>query len=480
MYSAIVRLTTGSATLSCPPSWLRAWGLEPGRTVQLGFGQRTVSLDLVASETGKRAVVSLPPHLQRHLLVPRGTRLGLARQGDGFRLGPLIGIMTSLRLHGAAPAPDRLGPQAAFFAQLCRAGRRRGAVVFVFGPGQVLWGRGEIRGFVPSGDGWGRATFPLPDAVYLRTQSRTSERRPDVARTRRGLEQVSGLVMFNRRFFDKWELHRALEGHAEAGPFLPETRRYTGFRDLAGMLGRHPQVFLKPDGGSLGKSIMRVARLPEGRYDYHLSLGAGDRHLVLGSLAAVGRRVQVVVGRRRYIIQQGLQLARLNGATFDIRMLMQKDRRGQWKVTSRVARVAAPDRLATNVALGGLATGSTRVLRAALGGLAPGPRRLAEVGRLLAASLEERLGEELGEVGIDLGLDRRGRIWLIEANSRPARNWPWPPSPATLPSVRGLLNFLLFRTGFAPLERETRHDSAQSVRRHHGHRRSPSRSRALR
>jgi len=470
MYSAIVRPGNGPPTLSCPAAWLAEWGLEPGLTVRLEFGRRSTSVTLTVTQLGRRAVASLPPPVQRQLLAPAGVQMGLARQEDVFRLGPVIGILTSLRLRGPAPAPARLGPQASFFAQLCQAGRERGAVVYVFSPEQIRWASGAVAAVVQRGKGWGRTLFPLPDVVYVRTQTRSSDRRPDVARCLQRLEKAPGIQVLNRKFFDKWELHQALAGHPAASRYLPVTRRYTSSRDVTELLGAYSRVFLKPTGGSLGKGIIRITRMPGAGYEYRISLGSGDRRAVLRNLGAVLRRVRATVGRRRYIVQQGLHLARLGGSTFDIRLLMQKDPHGQWAVSSRVARLAAPDRLATNVALGGRAVGSTRVIRAALGSLAPSSQQVSEAGRVLAAALEERLGHELVEVGIDLGLDRRGRIWLIEANSRPARYWAWPPQPLIQRSVRGLLGFFLYRTGFLSSVKEIRHGETHRVYRHHGHR----------
>lgn len=36
-------------------------------------------------------------------------------------------------------------------------------------------------------------------------------------------------------------------------------------------------------------------------------------------------------------------------------------------------------------------------------------------------ALDEILDGPLGELGLDLGIDRRGRVWLIEVNAKPYR-----------------------------------------------------------
>lgn len=40
----------------------------------------------------------------------------------------------------------------------------------------------------------------------------------------------------------------------------------------------------------------------------------------------------------------------------------------------------------------------------------------------LAEAIEQSLGKPLGEIGLDIGIDRNGHIWMFEANSKPGRH----------------------------------------------------------
>src|SRR5690606_3514393 len=122
---------------------------------------------------------------------------------------------------------------------------------------------------------------------------------------------------------------------------------------------------------------------------------------------------------RRCIVQQDLHLATFGGAPFDVRILMQKTGNGEWARTKTYARVAPQGRVTSNLSGGGTAFGLAYVLR----------KRFKKNGRRVAArirsasleivnALEEVLDNPLGEVGLDLGVDRKGQVWLIEVNAK--------------------------------------------------------------
>lgn len=40
----------------------------------------------------------------------------------------------------------------------------------------------------------------------------------------------------------------------------------------------------------------------------------------------------------------------------------------------------------------------------------------------IAETLEEQIDGTLGELGLDIGVDRNGRVWLFEVNAKPGRH----------------------------------------------------------
>lgn len=121
------------------------------------------------------------------------------------------------------------------------------------------------------------------------------------------------------------------------------------------------------------------------------------------------------------IIQQGIDLPQVEGRPFDLRTIVQKDRRGEWVSVITFVRWAAPDQVASNTSQGGEVFTPDNFLKrfsSQLHGFSGMEGEADTVALQVAEVLESHLGS-LGEVGVDIGLDRDGRPWVFEANTKP-------------------------------------------------------------
>ncbi|MEX2356144.1 MAG: YheC/YheD family protein [Thermaerobacterales bacterium] len=329
--------------------------------------------------------------------------------------------MTTKRAQPAAP----FGLDTPLIAGMCLLGAGRGMVVYGFTPGDIQWRKNIVRGFQYQGaGGWIRRSMPFPEAVYDRLPSRRTERRRVVRRTKRRLLRVLGDRYFNREFFDKWRVHKLLADDPDYGFMLPVTALYRGRAQLRRWLARYRMVWIKPRDGTQGRGITVIRRAAGGYHVYRRRDEQWFRRKV-GSLKMAARLVRRQGGRRRYLVQQGLNLSRYGGRPFDLRILLQKNRQGAWTRTKTIARVAARGSVTSNISTGGLGRSFSRVAAKASGAVSRQPEELtAKIHALalgLARRIEERLGYLLGEVALDLGIDVRGNVWFIEANSKPFR-----------------------------------------------------------
>lgn len=343
-------------------------------------------------------------------------------QENSLQFGPVLGILSLYRYSRRRV----VGAQMATYRQIMRIGREANMVVFLFKPADVSWSLRRVRGCMWTGTRWQVRTFPLPDAVYNRIQNRKVERRRDVRRVLQRLEE-EGVHVFNPHFLDKWRVYEALMKEPKLLPYLPETRRYRAPGDLAVLLRRHGGVFLKPSGGSLGLGTFLVRKAPGGGgYEYRANGRNGSpkagRLLSLRSIAALLARQ----GKgRRYVVQQAITLARIDGRPFDVRVLVQKDQKGQWTMTGAAGRVAGRGRITTHVPRGGSHRSLSEVLAAAAGPSPQAQRQLLDLMSKVcldaAGALEEHSGRRFGELSLDVGLDGKGGVWIFEINAKPFR-----------------------------------------------------------
>ncbi|WP_166244597.1 YheC/YheD family protein [Paenibacillus turpanensis] len=349
----------------------------------------------------------------------------LTHRTDSHQLGT-VGVMVCER-KGYPPFADH-----AFYRRLCAAGKLCGVTVFVFSPLWVDWSTFTVRGFsyhTPT-KRWRQSLHPLPGVVYDRSfcRSRTERRKYKEAADR--LLNTPGVRLLNHALSSKWEVQRLLAQDHELTAALPETAAYGGPRQLAAMLLKRKQLFLKPSGGSQGKGALHMKLVsdlwtPE-QTEVEIT-GRGFRnepiHLRFNKLSAAADWFGRFTGRRRYLIQPFLHLQTFDGRPFDLRALAQKDGSGQWLLTGIAARVGKSGGITSNLHGGGSAEDAESFLEEHFGPKECS-RILDEIRRIAALvppALEHSHGR-LAELGLDFGVTREGKVWLLEANSKPGRS----------------------------------------------------------
>lgn len=446
-------LSIGAAgeELHVPREACRLLGLPDGSAVEVRAGGSRS--EAVVRSGGSSPIWVIGGAAARRLHVTPGIRLRARFDPETKTLffGPFVGVL-ALRVRRG----PTFGDHDPFFQALTRQGSRLGIPTFVFTPADVLWEEGRIIGYVssstPRGTGWRRRSFPMPDVIYDRVQTRRAEGAPNYARFRRRLKDAVGPWFNETGFFDKWTFHEKASRRDGLQLYLPETRSFTGVEDLAPMLERHPVVFIKPVAGSLGVGIVKVSRVSTGRFAVQHQFGEATYTRRVAGLQSLYRLVVRLARGRPCIVQQGLPLARWHGRPFDVRILLQRGADGEWAVTKMFSRIAARGGITSNLTRGAEACNIHVLLRAVYGRRQRARmfRQLYSAGLYCAQEIAAALPGRIGELGLDLGLTRSGRIWLIEANSKPFLQMNREAgSPRTLAlSVRRPLQYAMHLAGF--------------------------------
>lgn len=262
------------------------------------------------------------------------------------------------------------------------------------------------------GGGWSFAETGLPDVAWDRTFQWDGGKHLRPFRRRR-------IPLVNQRRLDKWETHLTLASTPRLRPYLPETERAVSADQLREMLDRHPRLFLKPITGSVGRGIVQVSRGGVGslllRY---VSEEAEGLREVIASPGQLDRWLARHPGR--YLVQQGLDLRVWGERPADLRALVQKDGKGRWALTGMGVRLAANGRFTTNLHTGGdCVPAESLIRRLELPGHFLGDM---EQTALAIARAIDRAADGVGELGLDFGMDRGGRVWFIEQNGQPGRS----------------------------------------------------------
>lgn len=248
----------------------------------------------------------------------------------------------------------------------------------------------------------------LPQVIYNRALPMTGQATGRLNRLNRLC-----LVFNGRSRYTKYEIHRLLNRRFKAS--LPVTTPYS-IRSLASMMKRHEQLYVKPQSSSLGNGIIKLTRMMRGRW--HVRKPRGSQ--VVTSREAV-RIVHQLAGREPYLIQKGITLAQYRGRPYDIRVAVQRNETGAWQVSGMMGRVARRGSHVTNVSRGGTVKAVHSLLQHSFKHPESVSRSVRSLSLNISRYLSTRL-RNLADVGLDIGVDAKGKPYFIEANFRYQRN----------------------------------------------------------
>ncbi|GIN19303.1 YheC/YheD family endospore coat-associated protein [Siminovitchia fordii] len=384
----------------------------------ISFGSNAAEAECYRHPNG-RNVISISSSLAKILGIPEFvSSLCLFDDDETLYLGPLVGIFTS----GFTPFQLLpVGERTKNFAKQMSVQTSVGAVPFLFGEKHIDWEKGVILGFFYHEHSWKKRIVPLPNVVYDRLPNRSSESQPSFKKVKEKMENDYLIPWYNPGFFNKLELHERLYNDPRAENYLPETHPFRSFSDIERMVATYGHVYLKQADGSNGDKIRQVLYDSE-KNDYYCRFFDNKNRLYkYDSIESLINHLYKRKESEKLIIQQGIRLQRIDKKPMDFRVHVNKDESGHWNVSAIAAKIAGEGSPTTHTRFGGI----VRSLEEAF----PEEEeretyrnKLHKAALDLAAAIEDNIGGIVAEIGFDLGIDRNGKVWMFEANSKPGRH----------------------------------------------------------
>jgi hypothetical protein len=201
--------------------------------------------------------------------------------------------------------------------------------------------------------------------------------------------------------------------------YLPATKRYA--RDtFTEFMNRYSSVYVKPVAGSRGKGILKAWK-HGGKVWVQKNI---FRPQAFQNMDDAIRFIDRERQGKAYIVQQGLELARIGGRPLDIRVMMQREKPfGKWLYSGMIAKIAGPSSIVTNVAISkGSVMEVDEALRKSFGWnekrIRDSMNEMIQLSFHAAKHFDNYLLYR--ELGFDIAVDKMGRIWMIEQNTAPS------------------------------------------------------------
>ncbi|MGP7818981.1 YheC/YheD family endospore coat-associated protein [Niallia sp. 01092] len=427
-------------TITMSPSLLHYWGINENKKVFIQIGITTVTV-VVQEHRHEKQTVFFSKDVMEQLKLPEQNLYFLAqffRQTETIFLGPIVAILTEIKEN------NDITPDFRSLRQLCEELKNEisdiGGLIYVCGLQDFY--TDSITGYSYQHNKWEKTTLPYPTVVYNRLHSRKLDASVHFQHLKKSLGEKA-IPLFNSQFFSKYDTHLLLEKDARIQKHLPETKRLSK-EAVEMMVKSYTSIYIKPVHGSQGRNIIHLTTI-DNKYCATASSGKqkGKKHFFF-STEELWKWIQRFTKDKIYLIQEGIDFQPFQRRSLDFRVLCHKNYDNHWKATSIVARAANNDAFVANLAQGAELLQAKTVLPL-LFGKEHAQALLIEL-KKLAADVAEIISENtdgyLGEMGIDIGVDTNGALWIIEANSKPSKSLD-EPSTKVRPSTKALLEYFI-------------------------------------
>ncbi len=427
------------------PSLIQKLNLPINEPFVLTYGHKKVNVMVFASAS-KGNLLIIPSQIAKKLLLPNGIQIHAKYTNNNeLQLGPILGILIQNIQKNQPQLP--FGKFTSFAQEVIQIAQTKGVLAYLFTIQDINQENDFVTGWTFKNNKWEKSSFPIPDVIYNRISSRTLEK--NLHDTLEQLQNHYHFILFNHHFLNKWEVYQKLNS-TPINKMMPRTVLYKGLLSVKEMLQKYPVIYLKPTNGALGQGIIRIEKKTD-MYQAQFTRPQGSVTKEFQTLEKMSKYLHPRIANRSYLVQQGLQLIHYQNRPIDFRILVQKNRIGEWAITSMVARIANDQHIVSNLAQGGTQNKVMETIHLADAVLAKKITRhhFKSYALSITKQLEAVIQGHFAELGIDIGLDTKGRLWLLEVNSKPSKTGDTKLNEnEPRPSVSRLIQYAIYINGY--------------------------------
>ncbi|MGC5327921.1 YheC/YheD family protein [Brevibacillus sp. SYSU BS000544] len=282
----------------------------------------------------------------------------------------------------------------------------------IFTPDRVDLQKRTISGYVLENGEWVQQTVDYPTISFDIGYYHQPRANVQV----RNIKNCTELPFINYGLGSKWNMHERLLKVEELQSYLIPTEYATDVSTVMKMVDEYQSVMLKPIYGKEGKGIVRISHA-NGNY----MLEKGLTKQSFRSVRKLSQQIETILGRRRFLVQRWIPILNQNGVVFDVRALVQKNKRGKWNVRGTAVREGVKGKITSNLMDGGYPFEVVPYLANMLGKKKSRKiyRKVKQLSLIVSERMESLYERRQSQLGIDWGIDLLGNIHLIEVNIKP-------------------------------------------------------------
>lgn len=255
---------------------------------------------------------------------------------------------------------------------------------------------------------WIRSSYPMPDYIYDRVFY------PSNKKVRNYIRMLMKRIRNDAYFIgmglpNKWVVYQWLKKDEFLKNYLPKTNILTT-ETLITFINKYKACIIKPVFGSSGSGIYVIEKIDD---IISIKKGNGSQKQLINDT----QELSVYLAKHisgSYIIQPLLPLT-INNRPFDLRIVLQKVNASEWNVIGKGFRIGKEKTFISNLYAGG---GVHSTLQLPKRYITPIREKLSAILPIIPSQIE-KYHKPLFELGIDIGIDTSGNVWILEVNSKP-------------------------------------------------------------
>ncbi|MBP2241052.1 glutathione synthase/RimK-type ligase-like ATP-grasp enzyme [Cytobacillus eiseniae] len=273
--------------------------------------------------------------------------------------------------------------------------------------------------FNPTTMSWEECKFPLPDILYDRCFYGEDSASKRCMAIMKWLKTRKDLHFLGIGLPNKLALYQAL-ATSELSPYLLPSKPILSGESLIQELVPLKPVMIKPVNGSQGRGIYYLKKQQN---EVIVQTDKQEKQIMrtFKNEQSAENWLNQLLQDHTYLVQAYEELRNNEDCPFDIRILLQKDENGQWSEVVRGVRYGQKGGIISNLSAGGEISSFQLWIQAL-----PLEKRqfihneIDEIIVTLPKILEQHF-PPLFEIGLDIGMNKDGALWVLDINSKPGR-----------------------------------------------------------
>lgn len=291
-----------------------------------------------------------------------------------------------------------------------KIGKFDGMDIIYFHPNDIDMENDKINAKSFIGDKWVSVETGIPKLIDIspfcfKFSNVTKYLRSKAVLTDNGLNRIS-----------KEELQEILLKDEVYSRYVIPTKPIEAFSDIEMFLQEHKEIVVKPVYSQRGQGVYRIKKNKD---NYSVGFKTTEKTMDSSELETL---YEDEIKDAKHIAQKFVYSRTKNDDPFDCRIHTEKDRNGKWQIARIYVRIGIGQKVISNVNQGGGIADVVPFLKANFPNWTAIHEKLKSFGKSFPYKMETIRKTNLMTLGVDIGIDKDGELYIFEANSAPATN----------------------------------------------------------